>query len=59
LNLTLRRVRVTIVVVGKQQMYVCIPALVIRHESRIFSAPHYTVICGLSGSTTFYYITSS
>jgi hypothetical protein len=42
--------------VEKQQMYVCIPALVIRHASRIFSVPHHNVICGLTGYTTFVYI---
>jgi len=29
-------------------MTVCILALVIRHANRIFSAPYYIVICGLS-----------
>jgi hypothetical protein len=28
---------------------VCVLAFVIRHEIRIFSAPHYIDMCGLSG----------
>ena len=31
-------------------------ALVIRHANRIFSAPHYTVTCGLFGSDIFSHI---
>jgi len=31
-------------------------SLVIRHANRMFSAPHYTVTCGLSGSATFFHI---
>jgi hypothetical protein len=31
-------------------------ALVIRHANRIFSASHYTVICGRSGPTKFLHI---
>jgi hypothetical protein len=50
-NLMLRRVRVRIVAVEKQQIfstsimsvYVCIPTLVIRNVKRIFSASYYLV----------------
>jgi hypothetical protein len=34
---------------------VCILALVIGHANRVFSAPHYIVICGLFGSTIFFH----
>jgi hypothetical protein len=33
---------------------VCILALVIRPPNRIFSAPYYIVICGLSGFANFF-----
>jgi len=39
-------------------MCVRVLALVIRHANRIFSAPYYIVICGLSRYTTFYHIIS-
>jgi hypothetical protein len=39
-------------------MSVRILALVILHANRIFSAPYYIVICGLSGSTIFFHVIS-
>jgi len=39
-------------------MCVSVLGLVIRHLNRIFSAPHYIVICGLSGCTIFVHINS-
>jgi hypothetical protein len=35
---------------------VCILALVIRHAKHISLAPHYIVICSLSGYTIFFHI---
>ena len=60
---TLRRVRATIVAVGKQQviniMCVCVRIrdLVIRHANRIFYT-HYIVICDLPRSAAFFHIIS-
>ena len=56
-DVTLRGFRSNIVAVEKQYVLyimsecvcVCILALVIRDVNLIFSAPYYTVICGLSG----------
>ena len=37
---------------------VCILALVTLHVNRSFSAPHYIIVCGLSGSAIFFHIFS-
>jgi hypothetical protein len=39
-------------------VFICVLILVIWHADRMFSAPYYIVICGLSGSTTFFHIIS-
>ena len=62
---TKRRVRITIIAVGRQVLSfismcvcACVLALVISQSNRIFSASYYIVNCGLSGSTIFFEITS-
>jgi hypothetical protein len=40
------------------QACVCIIALVIRYENRIFCAPYYIVYCSLSGCTLYFHIIS-
>ena len=60
-NVTLRRVRFTIVAVEKQQvlhilsvcLYSCLSYLACKMH-----APYYIVICGLSGSVVFFHIIS-
>ena len=37
---------------------VCNLALIVRHANRIFSAPHYILICAQSGSTVYFHINS-
>jgi len=37
---------------------VCVLALDVQHANHIISAPYYIVICGLSGCTIFFHITS-
>jgi hypothetical protein len=62
-NVTLKRVPLTIVAVGKQYVlnvmsvcpYSCLSYPACKH---IFSAPYYIVVFGLSGSTTFFHIMS-
>ena len=57
-NVTLRRVRATIVALEGQQVLhrlsVCFLAFVTQHAMR----NSHIVICGLSGSTVFFHITS-
>jgi len=59
-TVTLRRVRVTILVVKKQYvlhiLHVCVCSF--SYTACIASAPYYVVICSLSGSTIFFHITS-
>jgi len=59
--MTMKHVTLIIVAVGKQHVLnecVCILALGNCHAMCIFSVPHYIVICGLSGSITFFGINS-
>jgi hypothetical protein len=61
-NVSLRHVCITTIAVEKQSvlnvMIVCILALVIWHANHIFFAMYYIAVCGLSGSTIFFYIIS-
>jgi hypothetical protein len=61
-NVTLRRVRLTVVTVEKlisTTYFECVfVALGILHADVTFSAHHYTVICGLNGYTTVFHIIS-
>ena len=55
---TLRRVRVTILAVKKQQTLHTLCGCSNGYPARNAHAPYHIVICGLSGSTIFFHITS-
>jgi hypothetical protein len=56
---TLTRVRVTTVTVEKQKNYIFwVYVCSLSYSACKAHAPHYTVICGLSGFTVFFHIIS-
>jgi hypothetical protein len=59
INLILRRVRVTIFVVERQELlHILSVCLYPNNPARKARAPYYIVICGLSGPTIFFHIIS-
>ena len=54
----MRRFRVTIVAVEKQQVLYSLCVCSLSYPARKAHAPYYIVICGLSGCTTFFHIIS-
>jgi len=57
INITLRRVRVTIIAVEKQEVLYILSASAACYAACKAHVPHYIVIFGLSGHTIFFHIT--